>query len=86
MKQFIKSKGISCTNKSIPTKDVALTIVEYGNKIEADLIMIMNRADLGIKDFFTGTDSQRIVDISNIPVMTIQPMKRESMMSFGTGL
>ncbi|WP_317897344.1 universal stress protein [Aurantibacillus circumpalustris] len=85
VKQFIKSKGISCTNKSVPTKDIAASIVEYGNKIEADLIMIMNRADLGIKGFFTGTDSQRIVDISNIPVMTIQPMKRESMMSFGTG-
>lgn len=86
VKQFIKSKGISCTNKSIPTNDIAQTIVDYANKIEADLIMIMNKPDLGVLDFFKGTDSQKIVDISNIPVMTIQPMKRESMMSFGTGL
>lgn len=85
VKQFIKSKGISCTNKSIPTTDIARTVVDYGNKIEADLIMIMNKPDLGVLDFFKGTDTQRIVDISNIPVMTIQPMKRESMMSFGTG-
>ncbi len=85
VKQFIKSKGISCTNKSIPTTDIAQTVVDYANKIEADLIMIMNKPDLGVVDFFKGTDAQRIVDISNIPVMTIQPMKRESMMSFGTG-
>jgi nucleotide-binding universal stress UspA family protein len=86
VKQFIKTKGISCTNKSIPTTDIAEAVVDYANKIEADLIMIMNKPGLDIKEFFKGTDSQKIVDISNIPVMTIQPMKRDSMMSFGTGL
>jgi nucleotide-binding universal stress UspA family protein len=85
VKQFIKSKGISCTNKSIPATDIAETVVEYANKIEADLIMIMNKPDLNVSEFFNGTDAQRIVDISNIPVMTIQPMKRESLTHFGTG-
>lgn len=84
VKQFIKSKGISCTNKSVPTKDIATTVVDYANKIEADLIMIMNKPDLGIVEFFKGTDAQKIVDISNIPVMTIQPMRRESMTHFST--
>jgi nucleotide-binding universal stress UspA family protein len=86
VKQFIKSKGISCTNKTIPCKDVAETVVEYANKIESDLIMIMNKPALSVGEFFSGTDAQKIVDMSNIPVMTIQPMKRESMMHFGTGL
>jgi nucleotide-binding universal stress UspA family protein len=86
VKQFIKSKGISCTNKSIPAENVAETVVEYANKIESDLIMIMNKPSLSISEFFGGTDTQRIVDISNIPVMTVQPMKRESMTHFGTGL
>ena len=85
VKQFIKSKGISCTNKSIPAKDVAETVVEYANKIETDLIMIMNKPGLNVGEFFGGTDAQRIVDISNIPVMTIQPMKRESLSHFGKG-
>lgn len=86
VKQFIKSKGISCTNKTIPATSVAETVVEYANKIEADLIMIMNKPHLGIGDFFGGTDTQKIVDISNVPVMTIQPLKRESVTHFGTGL
>lgn len=86
VKQFIKSKGISCTNKSIPTTNIAESVVDYANKIEADLIMIMNKPGLSVGEFFKGTDSQKIVDISNIPVMTIQPLKRESVMSFGTGL
>lgn len=85
VKQFIKSKGISCTNKSVASKDIAQTVVDYANKIEADLIMIMNKPSLSVGEFFSGTDTQKIVDISNIPVMTIQPMERESMFSFGTG-
>ncbi len=85
-KQFIKSKGISCTNKFIPTKDIAQTVVDYGNKIEADLIMIMNKPYLNVVEFFSGTDAQRIVDISNIPVMTIQPEKRESVTHFASGV
>jgi nucleotide-binding universal stress UspA family protein len=85
VKQFIKSKGISCTNRSIPVTDIAQAVVEYANKIEADLIMIMNKPDLSVGEFFKGTDAQRIVDISKIPVMTIQPMKRESLSHFSTG-
>jgi nucleotide-binding universal stress UspA family protein len=86
VKQFIKSKGISCTNKTIPADDVAETVVEYANKIEADLIMIMNKPSLGVSELFSGTDAQKIVDISNVPVMTVQPIKRESVTHFGTGL
>jgi nucleotide-binding universal stress UspA family protein len=85
VKQFIKSKGISCTNKSIPAQDIAETVVDYANKIEADLIMIMNKPDLSVGEFFKGTDAQKIVDISNVPVMTIQPIKRESLSHFSTG-
>ncbi|HQQ94918.1 MAG TPA: universal stress protein [Bacteroidia bacterium] len=86
VKQLIKSKGISCTNKFIPTKDIAQTVVDYGNKIEADLIMIMNKPSMNVVEFFSGTDAQKIVDISNIPVMTIQPQKRESVTHFSSGI
>jgi nucleotide-binding universal stress UspA family protein len=86
VKQFVKGKEISCTNKTMPTRDIAQSVVDYANKIEADLIMIMNKPDLSIGEFFSGTDAQRIVDISNVPVMTIQPLKRESTYQFGTGL
>jgi len=79
VKQYIKGKGVSCTNKSIGSDNIAETVVEYANKIEADLIMIMNKQELNIKEFFSGTEAQKIVDISNIPVMTVNPMKRESL-------
>lgn len=86
VKQYIKSKGISCTNKSLASDSIAETVVEYANKIEADLIIIMNKPTLSVKEFFSGTEAQKVVDISNLPVMTINPEKRESMTHFGSGL
>ncbi len=86
VKQFIKSKGIPCSNKSIGTDDISKTVVEYANKIEADLIIVMNKPDLSIKEFFSGTDVQKIIDISNIAVMIVNPMKRESLAHFSSGI
>jgi len=86
VKQYVKSKGISCTNKSLASDSIAETVVEYANKIEADLIIIMNKPNLSMKEFFSGTEAQKIVDISNLPVMTINPEKKESMTHFGTSL
>lgn len=85
VKQYIKGKGISCSNKSLASDNVAETVVEYANKIESDLIIIMNKPTLSIKEFFSGTEAQKVVDISNLPVMTINPEKKESMNHFGTG-
>ena len=86
VKQYIKGKGISCSNKSIASDNLADTIVEYANKIESDLIIIMNKPTLSIKEFFSGTEAQKVVDVSNLPVMTINPTKKVSLNSFGTGL
>lgn len=78
VKSYIKSKGIACTNKTIASENIAETVVEYANKIEADLIMIMTKTDLNMKEFFVGTTAQRIIDISNIPVLSIRPVHRAS--------
>lgn len=78
VKQYIKSKGVSCTNKSIAGDNIAETVIEYANKIEADIVMIMTKPDLNFKEFFIGTISQRVIDISNIPILSLRPKKRSS--------
>lgn len=81
VKKYIKEKNVNCTNKSIPGKDVAQAIVEYANSNNCDLIVQMNKKDTSIGEMFSGTMSQKLVDVSNIPVLTINPMKRESISS-----
>jgi nucleotide-binding universal stress UspA family protein len=86
VKKFIKDEGVHCTNKSIPSTKVAEAIIEYAEKNDCDLIVQMNQKDLTIGEMFSGTIGQKIVEISPIPVMTINPMKRESMSHFGSGM
>lgn len=83
VKKFIKEKGVNCTNKSIPANDVAEAIIGYANKNECDLIIQMNKKDKSLGEIFSGTMSEKMVDISNIPVCSINPMKRES---YSTGI
>jgi nucleotide-binding universal stress UspA family protein len=77
VKQYIKNKGVTCTNKTIQSDKVAETVVEYANKIEADLIMIMTKTELNVKEFFVGTTAQKVIDLSNIPVLSIRPFKNK---------
>ncbi len=86
VKKFIKEKGVNCTNKSIPSTMVAETIIEYANKNDCDLIIQMNKKDVSLGEMFSGTMSQKIVDLSNIPVLSVNPMVRESMSHFGSGM
>lgn len=81
VKKYIKDRSVNCTNKSIPSKTVAEAIIEYANKNECELIVQMNKRDLSLGEMFSGTMSQRMVDISNIPILTINPMIRESISS-----
>lgn len=82
VKSYVKSKGIPCTNKSVASDDIAQTVVDYAEKIEADLIMIMTKAELNFKEFIVGTTAQRIVDNSKVPVLSLRPMKDTSTIVF----
>ncbi len=81
VKKYIKEKGLNCTNKSIPSVHVTETIIEYANKNNGDLIIQMNKRELNIGEMFGKGLSLRIVEGSNIPVLTINPMVRQSISS-----
>ncbi len=86
VKKFIKTEGVNCSNKSIPSTTAPETIIEYANAHECDLLIQMNQKDLSFSEMFSGTVGQKIVEISKIPVLTINPMKRESLSHFGSGM
>jgi len=78
VKKYIKDRGVNCTNKSIPSNTPAETIVAYANNNDCDLIILMNKKDLSIGEMFGGAVSLKIAETSNVPVLTVNPMKRES--------
>ena len=81
VKKYIKDRGVNCTNKSIPSNKAVDAILTYANNNECDLIVQMNHKDLSLGELFGGAVSQKMVEQSNIPVLSINPMKRESISS-----
>ena len=81
VKKFIKDRGVSCTNKSIASNNVAEAIVNYANNNDCDIIIQMNKKDLSIGEMFVGDLSLKVVETSNIPVLSVKPMVRVSISS-----
>ena len=81
VKKFIKERGVNCTNKSITSNNVAEAIVNYANNNDCDIIIQMNKKDLSLGEMFVGDLSLKVVETSNIPVLSVNPMKRESISS-----
>jgi len=82
VKNFIKEHGVPCSNKTIEGKNKARLVIDYANKIEADLIIITTQTELSINELLKGSASQQIVNLSSIPVMSLRPIQRKDTTSF----
>lgn len=52
-------------------------ILDYGHQVDADVIVIINKQPINIKEYLMGTVSQHLMRESDIPVMCYQPMERK---------
>lgn len=74
-KRYFKSKGIDFEIHSAPGKRrFALETIDFAKQIEADLILVMTTADIGLADYMLGANEQQIIANSEkIPVMCVNP-------------
>ena len=82
--KFIKEKGIRCTINTLRGKDIPKMIQDYGREVDADLVLIMSKAELSLKELFLGTVAQRIISESDIPVLSFRPMVRKDTTAFAS--
>jgi nucleotide-binding universal stress UspA family protein len=82
--KYIKDEGVRCTIKTLRGHDVPQMILDYGHEVEADLILVMTKAELSMKEFFIGTVAQRLINESDIPVLSYRPMERKDTTQFVT--
>lgn len=54
-------------------KNRATATVNYAEKVEADLIVIMTDQDAELSGFFLGPYSQQVIHLSKVPVIAIKP-------------
>ena len=84
VKRFIQEKGVECGNKTVRGKNIVELINSYAKEVDADLIMIMSKAELNFKEYFIGTTAQQLIGTSEIPVLSIRPMVRKDTSTFAT--
>jgi nucleotide-binding universal stress UspA family protein len=77
VKAFIQKQGVECTAEIIKTTKgedtLAQCILDYANKVDGDLLIIMTQQEANFTRMFIGSTAQEMVNNSEIPVMSIIP-------------
>ena len=86
VKGFMEKAGVRCTAEIIKgikgEESLGQIIVDYSNKVEGDLVMIMTQQETDITDLFIGSAAQEIINKSEIPVLSIVPTPKKDLSEF----
>jgi nucleotide-binding universal stress UspA family protein len=67
-------KSVICTAEILTgVKNRATATVQYSQKVNADLIVIMTDQDAELSGFFLGPFSQQVIHLSKVPVIAVKP-------------
>lgn len=77
VKAFLEKENVECSAEIIKgikgEETLAQNILEYAQKVEGDLIMIMTQQEVDFTQYFIGSSAQEIINHSKIPVLSIRP-------------
>lgn len=77
VKSFIGEANIFCTAELVEedggAKMVPFAIMDYAEKVNANLIMIMTQQENKLVEFFMGSSAQTMIRHSKVPIMSILP-------------
>ncbi|MFI5220345.1 MAG: universal stress protein [Bacteroidia bacterium] len=76
VKALIQSNNVTAHTECIKGDDISGEIINYAEKIDADLIVIMTQQEIYWTEMFIGFAAQEIINNSNIPVLSIRPQFR----------
>jgi nucleotide-binding universal stress UspA family protein len=81
VKAFLEKENIECTAEIIKgikgEETLAQNILEYAQKVDGDLIMIMTQQEIDFTQYFIGSSAQEIINHSKIPVLSIRPLAKK---------
>ncbi|CAN5488922.1 hypothetical protein BH11BAC1_BH11BAC1_24600 [soil metagenome] len=78
VENFIKEHNVSCSHEFVTGDDVAEEIVKYAKKIKADLVVLMTQKEMGWTDMFLSDESQKVLNDTDVPVLSIRPDPRKN--------
>ena len=75
VEQLLKEHKIITTTEILKNSNVTQTILSYADKIGAGLISIMTEQEPSQSTIMMGPQAQHIISMSEVPVLSIQPVK-----------
>lgn len=75
--KYLRAHQIRSTVRIVRGTNPAKLILEYGYQIDADIIVITSKSIQNVKEFFTGTVAEQLINESEIPVITYHPIERK---------
>ncbi len=83
IEKLANEKGVSYHSDVLSdVKNRATATINYVEKIDADLIVIMTDQDAEISGFFLGPYAQQVIHLSKVPVIAIKPEEHPENVSF----
>lgn len=70
VEHLLDSKGLKYTTDFIEAENTTLSTIDYANKNNADLIVIMSEQEKTLSNIFLGPYAQQMINNSHIPVLT----------------
>lgn len=82
VKEFVEAENIKCSTACIQNDEVAEGIHEYAKLVNADLVVIMTQQESNFTDLFLGSKAQELINLLDIPVLCIRPVKKKDLTEF----
>jgi len=86
VKSVIEKAGINVTAEIIKgirgEESLGQIVVDYANKVEGDLILIMTQQEQDITEYFIGSAAQEVIYKSDVPVLSIVPTPKKDLSEF----
>lgn len=77
--RYIEDHGVEVTSDMVKREgSVAQTIMDFTQKVDGDLLMIMTQQESDVTDLFIGSQAQEIIHKSEVPVLSIIPKLSDS--------
>jgi nucleotide-binding universal stress UspA family protein len=77
VKTFLEKSNIECTAEIIKgikgEESLAQCIVDYAEKVDGDLLLMMTQQEVDFTDYFIGSSAQEIILRAEMPVLSIIP-------------
>lgn len=81
VKKFIQENNVECDSHLIKSSNnndsMAVALIEFSHKVDADLMLIMTQQEAEIVEFFVGSLAKEIIHKADIPVMSIVPIRNK---------